>query len=107
MFLVFGGRSSRREYWTFWLINLVFMLCLAGVGRVFNIPQITSFYAIMLFLPSLSVLIRRLHDTGRSGWWCLIGVVPAIGTICIFILCLLPGDTERNSYGDVPRESNL
>ena len=51
-----------------------------------------------MFLPSLAVMVRRLHDTGRTGWWVLIGLIPFIGWIVLLIFALLDS-TGDNEYG--------
>jgi uncharacterized membrane protein YhaH (DUF805 family) len=62
----------------------------------------SGIYGLAVFLPSLAVGIRRLHDTNHSGWWVLIGVIPIVGWIWIIVLLAKQGDTADNTYGPVP-----
>ena len=59
----------------------------------------------MTIVPALAVLIRRLHDTGKSGWWVLIGFVPFVGTIVLFVFSVLDSDAGDNKYGASPKLS--
>ena len=64
---------------------------------------LVSLYALVLLLPSLAVGARRLHDTGRSGWWLLIGLVPLIGSIVLIIFFVLDSQPGDNPYGPNPK----
>lgn len=86
----FDGTASRPEYWWFFLFYFVIEVIL-GLGGLVTIRAIVS---LALFLPSLAVGVRRLHDTGRSGWWILTSIIPPWG---IILLCL-PTKTENNPY---------
>ena len=79
----FSGRSRRKEYWMFTLINSL-------IG-----------FALML-LPSWSCSVRRLHDTGRSGWWLLLYLVPGIGLI-VLVFLMFDSQPGRNEYGPNPK----
>lgn len=93
----FSGRATRREYWLPTLYNVLisvallilgFILSLSGLffGVIFMI--LISLFGLATFIPDLSCGIRRLHDTGRSGWWYLIGLIPWVGGIILLIfLC--------------------
>jgi uncharacterized membrane protein YhaH (DUF805 family) len=100
----FSGRARRREYWMFILVNLVISCVLAGLGYVSNAFSVLSWiYTLGVFIPSFAVAARRLHDTGRSGWWMLIGLIPLLGVIVlIYFFCQdsAPGD---NQYGPNPK----
>lgn len=107
----FDGRSRRSEYWYFSLVNiliyLAFQMLLIMTFPSFALPMILAmmylFYAVVAFIPSLAVLFRRLHDTGRSGWWWLILFIPLVGTI--ILLTFLAEDSQRGSnlYGPNPK----
>ena len=104
-YVEFSGRAKRREYWTFVLINLVISLILSFIDRSLGfasadtgIGVLSGIYSLAVFLPSLAVMVRRLHDTGRSGWWVLIGLIPFIGWIVLLIFALLES-TGDNEYG--------
>ena len=82
----FNGRASRSEFWWFVLftvgVSLIASLVFAPLSIVFGLAVI---------LPSLSVGARRLHDTGRSGWWQLIGLIPVIGLIIMVVFMAQEG----------------
>lgn len=104
----FQGRARRREYWYFTLFNflIAFGLSIIGVlifghhGR--HISWLALIYDLAVFIPSLAVQVRRLHDIGRSGWWILIGFVPLLGAIVLFVFYILDSEPQVNAYGDVP-----
>jgi uncharacterized membrane protein YhaH (DUF805 family) len=102
----FSGRARRTEYWMFAFVNLVvslvlYVLTFATHSGFFLV--LVFLYALAVVLPSMAVLARRLHDIGMSGWWILIGLVPFIGGIVLFVFTLLPGNQGPNQYGDDPK----
>lgn len=99
----FGGRARRKEYWMFTLINLIVLIVLYIIGAVIKTSIIGLLYELAVFLPSLAVGIRRLHDTGRSGWWLLIALVPLVGGIILLVFCATEGQPETNKYGPNPK----
>lgn len=110
-YAVFSGRARRSEYWYFVLFNLLVSLALFFVGAVLtammggrsNTGMIPfDLYSLAAFLPALGVTVRRLHDTGRSGWWVLLGFVPFANLILIFWLCE-DGQPGENVYGPNPK----
>lgn len=111
----FAGRATRQEYWMFVLFNFVFAsaasLLDGFIGLTFgenygNYGLINSTYSLVLFIPGLAVTVRRLHDTTRSGWFMLIGLIPIIGWIKIIIVLASRGITGPNKYGHDPQEGN-
>ncbi|MGD0375710.1 MAG: DUF805 domain-containing protein [Streptosporangiaceae bacterium] len=124
----FRGRARRREYWMFVLVNAIIGIALAAIGKLTHMPQTGTFgigmsrnglgvfgigvfsspilfqaYALATFLPFLAVEIRRLHDTGRTGWWWLFGLIPILGWIVLVIFCATGGAAGDNRYGPDPR----
>ncbi len=100
----FSGRARRREYWMFVLVNLVISCVLAGLGYVSNAFNVLSYiYALAVLVPSFAVGWRRLHDTGRSGWWMLIGLIPLVGAIILIVFFLQDGAPGDNQYGPNPK----
>jgi uncharacterized membrane protein YhaH (DUF805 family) len=97
----FTGRASRPEFWYFVLFGvltqLVMRILLSGDRRTTNIGALVA--ALPLILPYLAVGARRLHDTGRSGWWQLIKVVPLMGSIALIVLFSIRGDAGSNRFG--------
>ena len=63
-------------------------------------------WIIATIVPALAVLVRRLHDTNRSGWWALIGFVPVVGTIVILVFTVSDSDQRENRYGSSPKEES-
>ncbi|MDQ1681675.1 MAG: hypothetical protein QOH99_216 [Frankiaceae bacterium] len=97
-YATFSGRARRPEYWYFFLFNFVLGF-VAGLidGRNSSVLQIVI--GLAFFLPSLAVGVRRLHDTGKSGWWILIGIIPILGWIAIIVFLCQPGTPAPNKYG--------
>jgi uncharacterized membrane protein YhaH (DUF805 family) len=102
----FDGRAGRPEFWWFQLINiaiyvLILIVVTAAVG--FGTAElIASVYSLAVFLPGLGVDIRRLHDTDRSGWWVLLGLIPFAGGLALLVLFALAGTSGPNRYGPSP-----
>jgi uncharacterized membrane protein YhaH (DUF805 family) len=122
----FTGRARRTEFWLFallvFLIEIVFMALLSAVGgsamvmgdpaAAAAVPMTGAIGAVLfahlavmlaLLVPSLAVTFRRLHDTNRRGWWILIGLIPLIGAVVLFIFYLLDGTPGPNRFGDDPK----
>lgn len=102
----FTGRARRQEYWMFALFNVIItvvleVLAFATRSSIFWILLVI--YALAVIVPSLAVLVRRLHDTGKSGFWFFIGLVPFIGGIWLLVLTVLPGNIGANQYGPDPK----
>jgi uncharacterized membrane protein YhaH (DUF805 family) len=103
-YAVFEGRARRKEYWIFFLINLVITFVLAFLEGLAGGPGIVSaIYSLAVLIPGIAVSIRRLHDTDRSGWWLLIALIPVIGTIVLLVFMALDGTPGANQYGPNPK----
>lgn len=103
----FSGRARRKEYWYFYLVQLVLTIIAMILDGIIFDSGIGLFYilvALGLFLPSLAVTVRRLHDTSRSGWWILIGLVPLIGAILLIIWLASDTKPEMNRWGAPARQ---
>lgn len=109
-YAVFSGRARRKEYWMFVLFSVIISVILAIIDNIIfktsegNLGILGLIYSLAVLLPSLAVAVRRLHDTGRSGWWMLISIVPLIGWIVIIIFMAKDGDPGTNEYGPNPKE---
>ncbi len=105
-YAVFSGRAQRAEYWYFTLFNAIIILVLNAISvLIFGNPMILFIvYILATFLPSLAVAVRRLHDAGRSGWMVLIGLIPFIGSIWLFVLLVIDSKSGENKYGPNPKE---
>lgn len=97
----FGGRASRSEFWWWLLFAVLVALIVAAMdGPVFEESMLLTLIVWLALLPpSISVGVRRLHDLGRSGWWMMLSLIPAIGTIALLVFCLQEGDPGENAYG--------
>ncbi|MBL0545369.1 DUF805 domain-containing protein [Aeromonas jandaei] len=104
-YAVFSGRARRTEYWMFVLCNVVFMLLVGMVDRLIGSDKeiLSAIYSLAVLLPSLAVAVRRLHDTDRSGWWLLIGLIPVIGTLVLIYFMVCNGQQGPNRFGDDPK----
>lgn len=100
----FAGRARRREYWFFMLFNVLVTLALSVVDAALDTSVLVGLYSLAVLLPSIAVTVRRLHDTGRSAWWLLIGLVPVVGGIILLVFMLLDGTPGPNQYGQSPKE---
>jgi uncharacterized membrane protein YhaH (DUF805 family) len=99
----FQGRARRKEYWMFFLFNLIIGLVIGFVEGLLNLSQVLStLYSLAILLPSLAVGARRLHDTGRSGLWLLIGLIPLIGLIVLLVF-FCEDSKDENQYGPNPK----
>lgn len=111
-YAVFSGRASRKEYWMFVLFNFIFGIVAMILDNVLQVAiggsgygLLYTLYCLAVFIPSLAVSVRRLHDIGKSGWWLLISLIPIIGQIWLLILMLTDSDVGENEYGPNPKEN--
>ncbi|MBQ0128402.1 MAG: DUF805 domain-containing protein [bacterium] len=91
-YVSFNGRASRSEYWWFYLFNFLVGLVCGAINETLNL-----IVSLALLLPSLAVAVRRMHDTGRSGW-CLF--IP----IANIVFACMKSESGANQYGDEPDE---
>jgi uncharacterized membrane protein YhaH (DUF805 family) len=100
----FSGRASRSEYWWWWGALLVTFIVTGALTAVIGSAGyvVATIVALGVFIPNLAVTVRRLHDTGRSGWWLFIVFVPLIGAIILFVFMLLDSQREANGWGAPP-----
>lgn len=99
-YATFSGRARRAEYWWFTLFNVIVNLVVGLAGEI-----AIGFWMLATLLPSISVMVRRLHDIGRSGWWAWILVIPLIGGIVMLVWQVTKGDSGPNAYGDDPLDA--
>lgn len=105
-YAVFKGRARRKEYWMFVLFNLIVAFVIGLIETLIGISSILStLYSLAVLLPGLSITVRRLHDTGRSGWWILIGLIPIVGSIILLVFMCLDSDVNTNEHGANPKFS--
>ncbi|ANV85221.1 hypothetical protein AWQ21_13060 [Picosynechococcus sp. PCC 7003] len=97
----FSGRARRKEFWYVFIINLLISFVLGIFQETFLgvIASLVSIiYSLAFILPGIALSIRRLHDTGRSGWWLLIGFVPIIGVIVLIVFFASDSQPGPNQY---------
>ncbi len=121
---VWQGRATRSEYWYFtlysFLVQIAAMVVDNVLGTSFSVTDpgtgeamsagygwIYLLVALVNLLPGLAVLVRRLHDTGRSGWWYWIILVPLIGVIMLLVWFCSRGTVGNNAYGPDPLGGDL
>lgn len=110
----FTGRSRRKEYWMFFLLVIVVALVIGIVEGVLGLAgmvgpygPLSALFLLAILVPSISVGIRRLHDTDRSGWWILIAFVPIVGSLILLVFYVLEGTRGPNQYGPDPKGEDL
>jgi uncharacterized membrane protein YhaH (DUF805 family) len=87
----------------FILFNSIVSIVLFVIGQAIDVEILSSLYSLAVLLPSLGVTIRRLHDTNRSGWWILIGLVPLAGFIVLLVFTVSDSQPGDNQYGPNPK----
>ncbi len=109
-YVTFSGRAQRAEYWFFVLFNLLITFGLGMIDGVIGTFDpvsgsglLSSLYTLAVLLPGLAVSVRRLHDTGRSGWWILIALVPILGFIVLIIFFVQDSEEGANRFGTNPK----
>ena len=98
----FSGRASRKELWMFVLFNTLAYIIFAIVCGVIGVPAIAALYWLGTLLPSISVQVRRLHDTNHHGGWWWLALLPIIGGIIVFVWLVSRGTEGDNDYGPDP-----
>jgi len=101
----FSGRATRSEYWWFYLVTIAVSLLLAIIDSVFSIPFTLLFiiYSFGSFIPTLALLVRRLHDTGKNGWFLLVIFIPFLGILLLAISMFTDSTPGDNKYGPNPK----
>ena len=106
----FSGRARRKEYWYFALFNMIVSVVLSIIDTVtgtldpdLGLGLLSGIYSLAVLIPSIAVGFRRMHDTGRSAWWFLIGLIPLIGMIVILVFMVQDSQEGENQYGPSPK----
>ena len=108
-YAVFTGRARRREYWIFLFVNVIIVFLLALLTLPMNptdeysVSALSLLYGLAIFIPELAVSVRRLHDTGRSGWWLAIGLLPLLGAVILFVFAVQDSQPGANRFGPNPK----
>jgi uncharacterized membrane protein YhaH (DUF805 family) len=109
-YAIFNGRARRKEYWYYYLFYILIYIVLIIIDVVAGtfsaeagMGLLSGIYALATLIPSIAVGVRRLHDTNRSGWWLLIGLIPIIGAIVLIVFLASDSKPEENQYGPNPK----
>jgi len=116
-YATFSGRARRSEYWWWWLFVAVVAVILSLIDNAIGLHisdatimglqvsgLLTLIFGLVTLIPGIAVTFRRLHDTGRSGWWWLLSLLCGIGAIIVFIMCLMDSGPD-NEYGPNPKDA--
>ncbi len=111
-YAVFSGRARRKEYWMFFLFNMIFGIVAVILDNVFGTAiegvgygLFYFLYALAVLIPWLAVSVRRLHDVGKSGWMLFIVLIPIIGAIWLLVLMATNSNPGENKYGPNLKEN--
>ncbi|OAX87570.1 hypothetical protein A7D16_01900 [Xanthomonas nasturtii] len=115
----FNGRSRRKEYWMFALMQTLVLIVLTGLFAVaaavmgsennpgpvaWLIVAVMVIFVLALIVPGIAVTVRRLHDQGKSGWFYLICLVPYLGAFVLLVFMCIEGVPNPNEYGENPKQ---
>ncbi len=108
----FSGRTRRKEYWLFVLFNILISIVLTVIDFMIGtysasvgMGLLGGIYACAVLIPAIAVTVRRLHDSDRSGWWCLLILIPILGPIVVLIFMIIDGTPGPNRFGPSPKEA--
>lgn len=117
----FSGRSRRKEYWMFVLLQLIIVVGITIIGGVLGgfssdvsggmpfgsglMMGLFGLYFLAIIIPSLAVQVRRFHDQDKSGWFVLLNFVPYIGGLIVLVFMCLDGTRGKNRFGEDPKAS--
>ena len=110
----FNGRARRKEYWMWYLFYMIIIIIAAVADNILGLNWspggvsigygwLYMITALVHLVPGLACGIRRLHDTGKSGWFLLLCLIPLLGPIIIIVFMCIDGDSEENQYGPSPK----
>ena len=111
-YTVFSGRARRKEFWMFFLFSTIISVILAVVDQFMGwqfemggdiIGFLSTLYYLAVVVPYLAVIVRRLHDTERTGWWMLIAFIPFVGVLILLVFLILQGTRGDNRFGPDPK----
>lgn len=100
-YAVFTGRSGRKEYWMFFLFNMIFSFIAGFTDGILtgHAGFISTIYVLGTIVPTIAAAIRRLHDTGKSGRYMLLVFIPFVGSFILLFLLTFESDSGDNKYG--------
>ena len=117
-YAVFTGRSGRKEFWTFTIVNIIIGIILINIdnligtytliqysnGFCYDYGWLHGLFSLAVLIPGIAVMVRRLHDTSRSGFIIFLALIPIIGFIILLIFMLLDSTPAENQYGKCPKD---
>lgn len=104
-FVDFQGRARRSEFWWFYLFTIICNVVASVIDGAIGTPIVSIIVMLGLLLPGLAVAIRRMHDTGRSGWWIFIVLIPLVGIILYIYWFVQRGTVGPNEWGADPYDT--
>ncbi|MDB5778452.1 MAG: hypothetical protein JWP79_803 [Polaromonas sp.] len=109
-YATFSGRAQRAEYWYYFLFYVLLVVSVSIVDAMTGsyssasgMGMLGMLLTVGLLIPSLAVGVRRLHDTGRSGWWLLLAFIPVVGAIVLLVFAVQDSSPGDNAYGPCPK----
>jgi uncharacterized membrane protein YhaH (DUF805 family) len=114
----FSGRSRRKEYWMFVLLQMLLLIPLMLIGFAMGgasedpadpfgsvaVLIVLAVYFLVFFIPGLAVQVRRFHDQDKSGWFILLGFIPYVGSLILLVFMCLEGTRGTNRFGPDPKD---
>jgi uncharacterized membrane protein YhaH (DUF805 family) len=101
-YFVIEGRAPRSEFWWFYLFIIIIMLVAMGLDATMGLPIFNLIAMLAILAPTICVIVRRLHDHDKSGWWYFITLVPIIGILYILYLFVTRRTEGENRFGPDP-----
>lgn len=106
----FKGRARRKEFWVFLMINSIMAILMTVLDELLGTKNpiiygyFSCIYGLIALVPSIAVMVRRLHDIGKSGWWTLIILIPIIGNTILLVFASFEGEPDDNKWGPDPKD---
>ena len=112
-YATFQGRARRSEFWWFYLFNVLAGIATTLLDNALGITfamsiqgPISLIVGLFMVLPLLALIVRRLHDVGKCGWWWFIGLIPIVGPIILLVYIVTDSEPNDNQYGPSPKYVN-
>jgi uncharacterized membrane protein YhaH (DUF805 family) len=108
-YATFSGRAIRSEYWYFFLFLMIVNIVASVLDSTIfgDMPVLYLIATLVLLVPSIAAGVRRLHDTDKSGWWLLLGLIPVIGAIVLIVFFCQRGTVGTNQFGPNPLQASI
>ena len=106
-YATFSGRARRSEYWYFFLFNCIVSALIGAIGAAIGgestASSLSSIWSLAVFIPTLAVSWRRLHDIGKAGGFWFLNFIPLVGQIILLVWFCKDSQPEDNQYGPNPK----